>query len=187
MKLVKGLDKAPKELTPEAKELLTVNVLGLGESLKEYVPSQQIKIGVNDIEKHHKVDCLVCVDRMKAFKKNRLKTIKGFEGVRFFTHLTEWKDQKGYREIKLSKSRGLIEDIESKDVVPYSNNSAYVAIALAYRMGAVVINVFGVDFVNHSNIKGPSLDAAIKDLNALTEYIRNKGVAVNFSKGSIFN
>ena len=39
---------------------MKIDVLGLGESLKEYKPSKNKTIGVNDIFKHHKVDYLVC-------------------------------------------------------------------------------------------------------------------------------
>ena len=163
---------------------MKVDVLGLGESLRTYVRSNNYKIGVNDIFKRHTVDALVCVDRINAFTPERFATIKATPYSIFYTHLEEWKNHlRDVQLIKLSGPRGSIKGIESNDV-PYSNNSTFVAVVLAYKHGATEINIFGVDFNTHPNFKDRKGDVALKDFKKLFDYLRSKKIKINVSTGS---
>ena len=166
---------------------MKIDVLGLGESLREYKPSKNKTIGVNDIFKHHKVDYLVCVDKPNRFTKDRLKTIIDSDVEKFYTHLNEWSKLKTRTQIiKLNGIRGSLKGIE-EDAVCYSNNSTFVAVVIAYKIGATQINIFGADFNTHPNFKNELLETALNDFEKLFDYLKSKGVEINVSKGSRLN
>ncbi|MBV1952567.1 MAG: hypothetical protein KUG64_10300 [Cycloclasticus sp.] len=163
---------------------MKVDVLGLGESLQSFVPSDNFRIGVNDIHKHHEVDVVVCVDRISAFTPERFESISKSTHSKFYTHHEEWKGQvKNVQMINLSGPRGSIKGIETQDV-PYSNNSTFVAVVLAYKHGATEINIFGADFNTHPNFMNNKLEIALKDFKQLFDYLRSKKVKINVSEGS---
>ena len=160
------------------------DVLGLGESLSEYTWTDNKKIGVNDIYNHVCVDYLVLIDKPERFTNERLNVILESTPDKFYTHLTEWRTLiSNYQEIKLAGPRGSIENIEGNDVC-YSNNSTYVAVVLAYKMGATEINIFGADFNTHPNFKSSMLEIAIDDFKQLFLYLKSKGIIINASEGS---
>jgi len=167
---------------------MKADVLGLGESLKDYSPSKNnITFGVNDIFKHHHVDYLVCVDRITAFTPERFATIKASTCLKFYTHLEEWQNHlKNVQLFSLSGPRGCIKGIESQDV-PYSNNSTFVAVVLAYKHGAKEINIFGADFNTHKNFKINKGEIVLKDFKKLFDYMKSKGVVINVANGSRLN
>jgi len=124
---------------------MIISVLGLGESVNEFINNGSTTIGVNDIWKHHKADYVVCVDRINAFTVNRLSTILKSKPKKFLTHLEEWKRiMPTFELIELSKGRGNLNDIDN--TFAYSNNSVFVAVVLAYKLGATEINIYGADF-----------------------------------------
>lgn len=160
-------------------------VLGLGESLKHYIPNENITtFGVNDIFKHHVVDYLVCVDRIHKFTPIRFSYIAGSKHKKFYTHLDEWKGHvKNVQLIKLTGARGCIKGIESNNIC-YSNNSTFVAVVLAYKHGAKKINIFGADFNTHPNFKDSKGEAALADFKKLFDYLKSKNVVVTVADGS---
>lgn len=166
---------------------MKIDVLGLGESLKEYKPSKNKTIGVNDIFKHYKTNYLVCVDKPSRFSKDRLKTIIESDVDKFYTHLNEWSRLKVKTQIiKLNGARGSLKGIE-KDEVCYSNNSTFVAVVIAYKMGAKQINIYGADFNTHPNFKNELLETALDDFERLFDYLKSKDVEINVSKDSRLN
>lgn len=163
---------------------MKIDVLGLGDSFKEFTPSKNITIGVNDIYKTYKVDYLILVDKPERFTKDRLKTIIESTPLKFYSHINDWERLvPNFCKINLAKGRGNIEHIETQDLC-YSNNSTYVAVVLAYKIGAKEINLFGIDFNNHKFIKDSILETTKKDFKQLINYLKSKGVKVNISKGS---
>ena len=166
---------------------MIINVLGLGESLKDFKQDGSITIGVNDIWKYHKTHYIVCVDRINAFSVERFKTIHHSKPIKFLSHLEEWQPlMPTFELIKLNSGRGNIKEIESENYC-YSNNSPYVAVVLAYKLGATTINIYGVDFNTHKNFKDNMLLAAIKDFKVLFDYLKSKGIKINVTKSSKLN
>ena len=166
---------------------MKIDVLGLGESLKEFKPSENITIGVNDINKYYPVDYLVCVDKPDKFTKDRLKTILDSNVKKFYTHINEWSRLKTKTQIiQLNGIRGSLKGIESNEFC-YSNNSTFVVVVLAYKMGATQINIYGADFNTHPNFKNNLLKTALEDFKRLFNYLKEQGVEINISKGSKLN
>lgn len=165
---------------------MEIDVLGLGESLKEFKPSGNITIGVNDIWKHYQTDYVVCVDRINAFTVERLRTIMKSKPKKFLTHLDEWERiMPTFELIELSKGRGNLNDIDN--TFAYSNNSVFVAVVLAYKLGATKINIFGADFNTHAAFNGNKLLAALDDYKNLFDFLKEKGIKITVSKGSKLN
>lgn len=154
---------------------MKVNVLGLGESLKEFKDDGSITIGVNDIYSRFKSDYVVCVDVPKAFNNDRLKTISNTKCKGFYSQCEEWKTIDNFNRIEFNRGRGLLDGLDSEKFC-YSNNSTYVAVILAYKLGAKEIVIYGADFRTHPNFTGNSFDRVIQDFIALNNEFKKRGV-----------
>jgi hypothetical protein len=150
---------------------MTIEVLGLGESLSEYKPNGNVTIGVNDIHSRIKTNYVVCVDNFEAFSKERLNTILNTKCCGFYTQLPCWKSVENYTEIKLHR----LAEMDS-ELFRYSNNSPFVACVLAYKLGATKIIIWGVDMnTHHALSKSNSFERAVKDYIKLKEDLFKRG------------
>jgi hypothetical protein len=149
---------------------MTIEVLGLGESLSEYKPNGNTTIGVNDIYSRVKTDYVVCVDTFEPFTHERLRTILNTKCKGFYTHLDCWKSVQNYTEIKIHR----VAELDS-ELFRYSNNSPFVACILAYKLGAKKIILWGVDMNTHHALNGNSRDKAISDYIKLKGDLKEKG------------
>jgi len=161
---------------------MEIDVLGLGESIKEFKPNGNITIGVNDIAKYFKTDYLVVVDKPERFTKKRLETIVNHR-CKMFTHLKEWLPYRKVNLIQLAYGRGSLNDIETERYC-YSNNSTYVAVVLAYKLGATKINIFGADFNSHPTL---NTQTVLIDFKRLFDYLKGKGIEITVTKQSRLN
>lgn len=161
------------------------DVLGLGESLKEFQLSENLTIGVNDIAKYHHTDYFVCVDRPRKFTETRLKNIINNRGE-MFTHLEEWLSYRDCNIIELTNGRGLLDDLDS-NLVCHSTSSTYVAVVIAYKLGATEMNIYGADFNTHKAFNGNMLESTLKDFKLLFDTLKNKGIKINVTKESKLN
>ena len=161
---------------------MIIDVLGLGESLKEYRPSRNITVGVNDINKYYRTNYFVCVDKPNKFTEERLNNIVNHKGI-MFTHLGEWTDYRDINLIELTTGRGIFTNIDD-DKICYSNNSTLVACVIAYKLGAKVINLYGADFNTHNAFKDNSLEMVLKHFQLLNEEFKKRGVTLNVTKQS---
>jgi hypothetical protein len=142
--------------------IMTIEILGLGESLSEYQPNENLTIGVNDIHSRIKTDYVVCVDNFEAFTKERLNTILKSQCKGFYSQLECWRNIPNFKRIELHRLAKLTDE-----KFRYSNNSTFVACVLAYKLGAKKIILWGVDFRTHQNFKGNSYTKAIEDFKQL--------------------
>lgn len=161
---------------------MIIDVLGLGESLKDYRPSKNLTVGVNDINKYYRTNYFVVVDRITAFSPDRLNNIVNHK-AELFTHLDEWSDLRSINLIELANGRGSLKDLDS-DLICYSNNSTFVACVIAYKLGAKVINLYGADFNTHQNFKDSMLEQTLKDFYNLNLEFKKRGVDFNATKQS---
>lgn len=161
----------------ERKLSMTINVLGLGESLKYYKEDGNISIGVNDIHSRIKTDFVVCVDHPEVFSPERLETILKTECKGFYSQLFEWHLYmvENFQKIEFNRGRGILDGLDS-DRFCYSNSSPYVATVLAYKLGAKEIILHGVDFKTHQHFKGNSKDRALNDFKNLSIELKKRGV-----------
>jgi len=138
----------------------SIVVCGLGPSIYEFAPYAEhfITIGVNDIGRHFDPDYLVIVDPITQFERarngrdDRQRYIASTKAKAVFSQLgTERLGVNPKLLVKIAKLQRMNPPkIGLPDALPCSNNSTYIAVALAAYMGASTIGMVGVDFVGHS-------------------------------------
>lgn len=156
---------------------MKVAVLGLGESLSAYDPSKfTFAIGVNDIWSKVKTPFVVCIDAPENFKTDRLRTILDCAPEVFYSHLPAWSVKKMFRKISLNPERGQI-NLNKPYLYPASNNSTFVACAVAYSLSADEIVMYGADFNTHRYLsKDRNFDTARNHFVTLRDELKKKGV-----------
>lgn len=171
---------------------MTVDVLGLGPSLNEFVPRGNVMVGVNDIwGRGIQADHVICVDTPGCFKNEpeRMKWITGAKPKHFVSHRIEWSMMThNFKLIKLSNIRGSLKDFDDPYIYPHSNNSTFVAAIYAHRIGAKRIVLWGCDFNDHPVLgkpdRIPTILAHYRDLKKALA-IRNVELGVCSSKSAL--
>jgi hypothetical protein len=166
---------------------MTINVLGLGESLVEYLKQYRrgtvqddLSIGVNDIAATVATDFVVCVDLPEAFTFERAQTIRKTECKGFYSSVGSWSNVLNFKSIEFNSGRGVVDHLDNKNFC-YSISSPYVAAVLAYKMGAKKIVLHGVDFRTHKNFKDAKLIKALNDFRVLNDALKIRGVQLMVS------
>ncbi len=164
---------------------MKIDVICCGESSKDYVNTGNVTVGVNDCYRIYPVDYLVCVDLPKAFSKERLRQILNSRPIKFYSFLNEWKPlMKTYEKITLANGSGNLKQLNT-DKVCYSNNSAFVAVVMAYKLGAKEINLYGADFNTHPNFKDANnLKKTLKEFKELNKLLSLNGCKLMVTKES---
>lgn len=156
---------------------MTIHVLGLGESLKNYTPDGNITIGVNDIHSKVKTDYVVCVDEPRAFSVDRLQAIRETKCKGFYSQVDFWKCVANFNKIEFNPGRGIVTNLDSEKFC-YSISSPYVATVLAYKMGATKIVLHGVDFQTHPNFLEHKKEKALNDFRLLNDALKQRDVTL---------
>ena len=153
----------------------TFIIAGCGASISYYSDfSKYYVIGVNDIERIMTPDFLVVVNDYRTFMRGRWDYVKESLSPVIFSHM----DDPGpiTRSSHLSKiktgSRGVL-NLDDLSTVDYTTNSPYMAIIIAYQLGAKKIGMVGVDFTQDhffSNTGTHKLSKHISNID--NEYLR---------------
>jgi len=133
----------------------TIEVLGLGPTLRYYKPSDNETIGVNDIFGFHKVDGLLVMDRTDSFSPESYHTIINSTPKKFYSNLWEWYRYawvKHFVPFKLAPESGDVSYLDT-DYMPFHVDSTFTAVCLAYTLGAERIIMHGVDLKDHPDLK----------------------------------
>lgn len=181
---------------------MIIDVLGLGESIHEYKDIGNLKIGVNDINRHIVCPHIVVINTISSFHPDRRRFIKGTSSM-VHTLQKEKKNRNSrntvetdirrncpnvtsYLMIKIpafNKKQKPIIDIDNNFY--HSRTSPFVAVMLAYKMGAEIINCYGVDLINHyAYSSGQRHDLEVSYWKALLNELSKKDVKVTFTKYS---
>lgn len=128
----------------------TAAIIGLGETGKDWINFPcDVSIGVQDCAKFGKdPDYLVLIDSKNGFKNEpeRLAAITRTKAKKVFTNGETWKREFPYYEqLKMQSFNKHLK----KGHVYCSKSSPFVAVSLAYNMGAKNIVLFGVDMKSH--------------------------------------
>jgi len=126
-----------------------IYVCGLGPSIEGFDPGWEISIGVNDICRYFCPQYLICVNSHTSFTSERWQYIERAGSAYIFTD----RNLKVFNPNIVKFRLGLYAGVEwtDYDSLPYTENSPYLALALAVFMGAKRIGLIGVDFVDHPN------------------------------------
>lgn len=173
---------------------MIVSIVACGESAREWYKTPcDLSIGCNDCVKFgHEVDYLVIVnapDKFNARAKNgfadRIGTITRSKPKRFFCYDAKWKPYfPNYELLALKPFSGSVQSGR----VYKSVTSPFVAITLAFSHGATDIILWGVDLVNHPNIKNKTLSSEVSNYKRLFDALERKHVNVWLGKsGTVFD
>lgn len=152
-----------------------VIVLGTGPSLKEHVPDGSYTIGVNDIWRYRRTNAVVCLNNPSQFAPERLRIIRDCQPEIFYSQIVNWDFKKGFQLLTLRSgyptTRCSLEGAFEK-----SYCSPFVAVQIAYRFnGATEIELYGIDMVNHPNLKNKILDEIKKHFALLKKALQEHG------------
>jgi len=154
-----------------------VAVLGLGDSLKEFInEGYDNVIGVNDIWQYVKTNVIVCVDYPKAFTPERLNVINNSKPDAFYSCMVIWDSRLDFKKIDLLP--GYPDQICRLDMPGLNKSycSPFVAVQVAYRYyDAKEIHLFGVDLVNHPHLDKTLCDKIKNHFRNLRTMLESKG------------
>jgi hypothetical protein len=154
---------------------MTIHVIGKGESKEFFKHDGNITIGVNDVNKWIKTDHIVVVDPMCNHKEGH-RTYKNSNAMFWSQNEDNRNYVKNFTLIELARGRGVLDEFDSNRFV-YSITSPFVAVHLAYKLGAKNIVMWGVDFNTHPNFDTDSLrNRALKDFGNLRKKLNERGV-----------
>jgi len=122
-------------------------VCGCGMSLLGFKPVHQdfITIGVNDVPALFDPTYLVVTDHPVRFSKSRQDLINGSNVKAMLTCVKGWRHE---RMVMFEIGKRGVGNLSNPNKVDHFLNSPYVAINIAYKMGARKIGMIGVDFSN---------------------------------------
>jgi len=154
-----------------------IAVLGLGQSLDLFYPGEfDYTIGVNDIWGRVKTNAVVCLDSKSRFTPGRAKIIENCRPEIFYSQIINWDTHPGFKLIKLSKTYPEQSCNLNGPEINKSLCSPFVACGIAYQLHAATeIHVFGVDFLNHQNLKTMALIRIKTHFKNLSRALLNKG------------
>ncbi|MFT4908288.1 MAG: hypothetical protein ACI978_002378 [Oleispira sp.] len=123
----------------------SIIVCGCGESLSTLPRDNDvITIGVNDVGRLFDPTYLLVLNRPHQFKNNRFNFVHSSRAQAIFSQFNLKLKYSNSIMFTLGKKGGT--DFLNPDVLPYTQNSPYVAVCLAALMGAKRIGLSGVDF-----------------------------------------
>lgn len=159
-------------------------VCACGSSLNDYTDfNNHVTIGVNDAGTKVWCKYLVIVNEPKTFKWNRWPSVKMNNSDFVFTHLSDLPidNPEGRRiVINLGKYEGL--DLDNHGFIDYTTNSPYMAIIIAYQMGARKIALVGVDFTPNHFFAETGDHVIMREIERVKEQYSNLGKSL-ISKG----
>lgn len=168
------------------------NIISYGESMQYWLnyPKDDFpnfaSIGVNDVGKFTDLDYLLLVDEPDGFKPYRMDAVRRTLPLSYFIVSLNWmKFLDRCVPITLCKERRNLKTLDDPLLfanMPFSYNSPFIAAILAYRMGAKVINLFGVDFNTDSSPE--HRDKNIEDWRDLYQALSNRGIKIYTCPGS---
>jgi hypothetical protein len=160
-------------------------ICGCGASLKNFDNfDNHITIGVNDAGRQVWCKYLVVVNTPNTFKWDRWKYVEDNKSEWVFTHLPDLPiDNDKKIVVNLGKYAG--KDLENYGFIDYTTNSPYMAIIIAYQMGASKIAIVGVDFTqNHffaetgTHIVNRQIDQTMTEYSELGKALTEKGIKI---------
>lgn len=160
-------------------------VCGCGVSLLDFKVhhSQWITIGVNDVPALFEPTYLLVTDHPHRFQGKRKDLINKSNSKYLFTCAKGWRHP---RMVHFDLGTTDVKYLDDPNKIDHFVNSPYVAVGLAYKMGATKIGLVGVDFINghfyntkdgaHPVVQSNSLTRVNIAYGKLKDALKKKGV-----------
>jgi len=167
-------------------------VLGLGMSTKKILDvdtSNVILFGVNDIGRLIKPTYMLVVDTPSKFTPQRHKHIIQSGAQYMFSQIPDWKPMNPTLKVTFDLGVNQLRNIDNPDKVDYSNNSPYMAILIAYKMGCKNIGLLGVDFTPNHFFENDGEHVLVKTnrLKDIDQAYKNLTEALNSRHVNLYN
>lgn len=122
-------------------------VCGCGTSLPDILPYKDefVTIGVNDVPALFDPTYLLVTDHPNRFFGTRRDTVQNAKSRYLFVCTSGWRHPS---LVKFNLGTKELKSLDSSKVIDHFLNSPYVAVNLAYKMGAKHIGLIGVDFTD---------------------------------------
>jgi hypothetical protein len=172
----------------------TIIVCGCGNSLNLYEEFLgAIAIGVNDAGRKIPCKYLVVVNEPKSFKWGRWKYVEENNADYVFTHLPNLELPNPDQRVVINLGSPEGTNLENYGFIDYTTNSPYMAVILAYQMGAKKIGIIGVDFTqNHffaetgTHKINREINRVLNQYESLGKALKSRGVKIaNLSPESL--
>lgn len=162
---------------------MIANVIGLGPSA-ELWSGQGFSIGVNDSWGFGRpTNHLVVINSFRHQEDRRRIIDESIPDV-FWSHMAEYNERPDFRKLEMQPWKNKYE----LGKIYHSNNSPFVAACIAFSLEYKQIILWGVDFMDHKNIRRDNglLDKANKDFIELDTIFRKHGGGIYLgAKGAL--
>lgn len=178
-------------------------IIGCGNSanqIKGKDLSDLLTIGVNDVGLIYWPNFLLVVDYPNKFEGKRLKLVREAESDYVATQIRDWKIKDSNKKVMFElggKNLKFLDKDKYPNTLDYSNNSPYVGVIMAYKMGCTKIGMIGVDFTpnhfykddgDHILIEKKKEKVIKRDYKILYKELSKKKIKIyNLSKDSIID
>lgn len=163
----------------------TIIIAGCGPSVIDFQFPNNIKImGLNDFNRYHTSDFLVCVNEPQTFLGDRWDFIKNTSANFVFSQIENLpiNDSNKLIHIRLGDYRGTDQECGK---INYIRDSSYMALNIAIQLGFTKIGLIGIDFLGHHNLS-KNLDITNETYRELLS--KNSNISVyNLSNISLLN
>jgi hypothetical protein len=159
---------------------MTYHIIACGETGKHW-NGEGLSIGVNDAEKWgYKLNNLVIVNAPNQFQPSRLDVILKSKPGKVWSNMPHFWDKHFSNIERLNLLKWSKGEKIRQGVIHHAYTSPFVAMSLAYNLGAQKVVLWGVDFVTHPNFgKGASKHVNEMILyQSYTHALKAKGVEV---------
>lgn len=163
---------------------MTYHILGCGESCAQY-HGHGLSIGVNDCFKYGKRPNILGIwNHRNRFTPDRVETIKRTNPVKLYTDNDSWEPYFENRvHVKLRSWDGHLR--KEPDRLAHAHTSPFIAMSLAYNLGASKIILWGADFVTHKEWtkQNPQMAIEMRLYEQLINSLRREDVKVYLGAG----
>jgi hypothetical protein len=165
---------------------MIIDIVSCGQSASNW-EQHDYSIGVNDCWKFGKpTDALLICNRPEQFIRDRFQTIINSKPKEFYSHKANWSQWfPNWKKVNLVPWYGTLH----KGQIYESQTGPFIAMSLAYKLGATDIILWGVDFKNHwlFNDSNPETAKEVKVYLELIECLKQQGVNMWIGAvGSVF-
>lgn len=149
---------------------MTAHIIALGESAKQW-DGTGFSIGVNDCFRNHKTDILLTVNNFNKEPERRaiIENSRPAEGL--YSNLQTWGKHPDYKPLIIQRFKKGIEE----GIIYHATTSPFIAVSLAFYLGYKRFVLWGVDFIDHRNVKGNKLKQEVKTYLSFNEQLKKHG------------
>lgn len=152
------------------------NILGCGQTATNWDGSGY-SIGVNDVGKYGiKTDRLIVVNSLTKWQDRRKIVLDSRPKDGLYSQIASFTHHPNYKHI--GSMQRWKEGLLKKGVLYHSSSSPFIALSMAHNMGFKEIVLWGVDMVDHPNLKNNTLRKELRMFETFCKALLKEGTKV---------